>query len=80
MVTLSVTQGDIAAADVDAIVVNLFEGITSPGGGTGAVDRALSGAIPAVIADGQISGKPGENATVHPPSKPPPQPLRIRSG
>ena len=36
MVTVSVTQGDIATADADAIVVNLFEGITSPGGGTGA--------------------------------------------
>ena len=65
MVTLSVTQGDIAAADVDAIVVNLFEGITSPGGGTGAVDRALSGAISAVIADGEISGKQGEIAMLH---------------
>ena len=54
MVTVSVTQGDIATADVDAIVVNLFEGVTAPGGGTGAVDRALDGGISAVIADGEI--------------------------
>ena len=47
---LSVAQGDIAAAEADLIVVNLFEGVTMPGGATGAVDRALNGAIARLIA------------------------------
>ena len=51
MVKVDVASGDITTADTDAIVVNLFEGVTSPGGGTGAVDRALDGGISAVIAD-----------------------------
>jgi len=38
-------QGDIAQFKANAIVVNLLEGVTSPGGGTGAVDKALGGMI-----------------------------------
>jgi leucyl aminopeptidase len=38
-----VTQGNIAAQSADCIVVNLFEGVTAPGGATGAVDAALGG-------------------------------------
>lgn len=38
-------QGNIAEAQADAIIVNLFEGVISPGGGTGAVDQALGGLI-----------------------------------
>lgn len=34
-------QGSIAQFQADAIIVNLFEGVTLPGGGTGAVDQAL---------------------------------------
>ena len=55
-----VEQGDISAFQAGAIIVNLFEGITSPGGGTGAVDAALDGAIASVIADGECRGKDGE--------------------
>jgi leucyl aminopeptidase len=40
-----VTQGNIAAQSADCIVVNLFEGVTAPGGATGAVDAALDGMI-----------------------------------
>ena len=40
---IKVQSGDIATFQADAIVVNLFEGIDSPGGGTGAVDEALGG-------------------------------------
>ncbi len=54
---LRVTQGDIAAFESDAIVVNLFEGVTHPGGGTGAVDRALDGAISHAIATGDFTGQ-----------------------
>lgn len=38
-------QGDLAQFEADAIVVNLLEGVTAPGGGTGAVDKALKGII-----------------------------------
>ena len=65
MVQVTAIAGDITAKDADALVVNLFEGVTSPGGGTGAVDKALDGALSAMIADGEISGKQGEIAMVH---------------
>jgi leucyl aminopeptidase len=60
-----VEQGDISQQKADAIIVNLFEGVTSPGGGTGAVDRALDGAISRVIADGGCRGKDGEMTLIH---------------
>jgi leucyl aminopeptidase len=62
---IRVEHGDIAQSQANAIVVNLFEGITSPGGGTGAVDRALDGAISRVIADGGCRGKDGELTLIH---------------
>ena len=65
MVTVSAAAGDIVQTNADAIVVNLFEGVTTPGGGTGAVDRALDGAISSLIADGEISGKAGETTVIH---------------
>ena len=52
-----VDQGNIAEQAVDCIVVNLFEGVTVPGGATGAVDRALDGAISQLIAGGDFDGK-----------------------
>jgi leucyl aminopeptidase len=60
-----VTAGDIAATQADVIVVNLFEGVESPGGATGTVDRALDGVITRLIALGDIRGKAGELTTVH---------------
>jgi leucyl aminopeptidase len=45
--------------------VNLFEGVTQPGGATGAVDKALDGAITQLIAAGEIKGKSGEMTLVH---------------
>ena len=57
--------GDIATQEVDAIVVNLFQGVESPGGATGAVDKALDGAISGLIADGEIKGKKGELTLIH---------------
>ncbi len=65
MVKVSAKAGDITKEQADAIVVNLFEGVTSPGGGTGTVDRALDGAISSLIADGECKGKQGEIALVH---------------
>lgn len=37
---VKVISGDITKIETDAIVVNLFEGVKSPGGATGAVDKA----------------------------------------
>ena len=62
---IRVTGGDIVRAEADALIVNLFEGVTSPAGGTGAVDAALDGAITKLIAQGDIRGKSGEITTVH---------------
>lgn len=42
---LQAVQGDIARFKADAVIVNLFEGVKQPGGGTGAVDEALDGVL-----------------------------------
>ena len=62
---IKVVAGDIAQIEADAIVVNLFEGVTQPGGATGAVDKALDGAITPLISRGEIRGKFEEISTVH---------------
>ncbi len=62
---IRVEQGDITQQDSDLIIVNLFEGVTSPGGATGAVDAALDGAISQVIADGGCRGKANEMMLIH---------------
>jgi leucyl aminopeptidase len=64
MVTVRVESGNLAAFEADAVVVNLFEGVTAPGGGTGALDEALGGQISALIDDGAIKGKSGEITTL----------------
>ncbi len=60
-----VASGDISAFTADAIVVNLFEGVDVPAGGTGAVDAAMGGAVKELIAAGDIRGKWGEFTLVH---------------
>ncbi len=62
---IRVQQGDISSFQADAIVVNLFEGVTAPGGATGAVDRAMGGAITTLIAQGDIRGKANEVTLLH---------------
>ncbi|HKS90694.1 MAG TPA: leucyl aminopeptidase [Tepidiformaceae bacterium] len=64
---VQVTAGDIATTHADAVVVNLFEGVTTPGGATGAVDAALGGLISRLIAQGDIRGKRGELVLLHAP-------------
>ena len=63
--TINVAAGDATNCETPALVVNLFQGVTQPGGGTGAVDRALGGAISQLIADGEIKGKLGELTLIH---------------
>src|SRR5215208_4381441 len=65
MVTVRVESGNLSAAQADAVVVNLFEGVTAPGGGTGALDEALGGQIGALIDDGVVTGKRGELTTIY---------------
>ena len=62
---IKVVAGDITKHEVGAIAVNLFQGVTSPGGATGAVDAALGGAISTLIEQGEISGKRGELTLIH---------------
>jgi len=63
---LSIKAADIVSSVVDAIIVNLFEGVNEPKGATGAVDRALGGAISELIAEGDLRGKAGEVAVLYP--------------
>ena len=62
---VKVGSGDITTLPLGAIVVNLFEGVKSPGGATGAVDRALGGVIAQLIAEGEIKGKLNEITLIH---------------
>ncbi|MFQ5856972.1 MAG: leucyl aminopeptidase [Anaerolineae bacterium] len=62
---VTVKQGFIQEADADAVAVNLFKGVTRPGGATGAVDRALGGAITELIGVGDFKGKLGETAVLY---------------
>ncbi|MHB8945106.1 MAG: leucyl aminopeptidase [Bacillota bacterium] len=62
---VTVWHGSIAEVKADAVVVNLFEGVKSPGGATGAVDQALGGAISRLIEAGEVTGKAGQAAVVY---------------
>jgi leucyl aminopeptidase len=62
---IRVKEGKLQEAQADTIVVNLFEGVTSPSGATGAVDQALGGAISDLIAGGDFTGKSGEVAVLY---------------
>jgi leucyl aminopeptidase len=64
-VDLRVVQSSVTEIDTPLLVVNLFEGVTSPGGATGAVDAALGGQISRLIADGEITGEPATVTVVH---------------
>jgi leucyl aminopeptidase len=63
---IQVIAGGIQAVEDELIVVNLFEGVETPGGATGAVDQALGGVIREAIAAGDFQGKKGETAVFYP--------------
>ena len=63
---VSITIGNILECTTDAIVLNLFEGVTEPGGATGAGNRALDGLIADLIAGGDFSGKRNQTAVLYP--------------
>ncbi len=62
---IEIKQGNIIAAEADLVIVNLFEGVTMPGGATGAVDKALNGQISQLIALGDCSGELGKTTLVY---------------
>lgn len=62
---MKVVAGNVTGFDTPALVVNLFQGVTQPRGGSEAIDRALDGAISALVAGGEIKGKLGGITMVH---------------
>lgn len=66
MTTITVAEGDIAHVVADTLIVNLFGGVTEPSGATGALDRALGGAIGRAIAAGDVKGKANEVTVLYP--------------
>src|SRR5512147_47166 len=57
---IQVVQGSIQDTTADVLIVNLFEGVGLPAGATGAVDKALNGALTDVIRSGDYRGKLNE--------------------
>lgn len=66
---IEVLTGSVVSEKAEALVVNLFEGVTSPGGATGAVDSALGGQISRVIARGDFTGKADQVLVLYPEGK-----------
>lgn len=62
---IRVVAEDVTKFKGDALVVNLFEGVKTPGGATGAVDAILGGAIRKLIQAGEVTGKWGEQTLLH---------------
>jgi leucyl aminopeptidase len=65
--TITALRANATSHATPALIVNLFQGVTSPGGATGAADRALSGLISRLISDGEIRGRSGELTLIHTP-------------
>jgi leucyl aminopeptidase len=72
-----VEQGSVTDVQTPLLVVNLFEGVTTPGGATGAVDKALGGLISQLIADGEIKGKLEDVTIIHTMGKLPAQRVAV---
>ncbi|HJO58833.1 MAG TPA: M17 family peptidase N-terminal domain-containing protein, partial [Nitrospinaceae bacterium] len=62
---ITLVQNEVTEIETDVLVVNLFEGVTSPGGATGAVDKMIGGLITDLIVDGEISGSESELTLIH---------------
>lgn len=65
MLQVDVSQGNVAQQQTDCLVVNLFEGVTTPDGATAAIDKALEGSISNLIACGDFTGKAGTTALLY---------------
>lgn len=60
-----VVEGSIVEADVEALVLGLFQGVTQPSGAAGAVDQAIGGLISRVIKAGEFKGDLNQTLTLH---------------
>ena len=60
----SAKHGSLTDQPCDVLIVNLFEGVEQPAGGTGAVDAALGGAIIELIKDEEFKGSLGDTAVI----------------
>ncbi len=63
---VTIQQGGIQNVSAEAIIVNLFRGVTEPKGATGVIDEALGGAISELIELGDLRGKLGETVMLYP--------------
>jgi leucyl aminopeptidase len=63
---ISIQLQSIVDVETDVLVVNLFEGVKTPGGATGAVDAAIGGQISALIETGDLTGRFKEVRTLYP--------------
>ncbi|MBX7215307.1 MAG: hypothetical protein K1X39_14970, partial [Thermoflexales bacterium] len=63
---ISVLSNTLQDVQADALIVNLFEGVQTPAGATGAIDAALGdGALGKAIALGDVRGKHGEVSVLY---------------
>jgi len=62
---IEVKRGAIQEEQTELILVNLFQGVTDPGGATGSVNKALDGQIGDLIAAGDFKGKLNETAVLY---------------
>ncbi|MFB0538197.1 MAG: M17 family peptidase N-terminal domain-containing protein, partial [Anaerolineae bacterium] len=62
---IAVKAGQIQQEEAELIAVNLLEEVKTPGGATGAVDKALGGLITDLIASGDFTGKLNELAVLY---------------
>ena len=63
---ITVQPGGIQSIEAEAIIVNLFKGVTQPGGATGVVNQALDGALGELIEAGDLTGKLGQTVVLYP--------------
>jgi len=76
-VKLPVKTGDVGTMGGPAVAVNLYKGVTEPGGATKAVDEAAGGIITRTLARGGFKGELGEVLVLYPEAKGKTVPERI---